>query len=358
MLELIGIRSEALRRQTRVIDAARAAATEKRMDSQTSTEPSQDRPESSDKQVFEIFIQPGFSDLELSAVTSVLRTANEVLNRDRFTWQITSDVPGLVNSSAELIARANPAIGDQYLKDCLIVIAGRNSSPQGWMVRLRAMQKVRRRVVLLSDAAREFVRASKDQEGRAAAHWRDVSLLREVGTFPMLSEQLVVNSGGVMTCAGHGHTLEAVIGILSETLGARECAEIASLLVLDNVRSFSQEQPKGTSYNPNFFEKRLQKALRLMETNIEQPLKLAGLAEEVGLSSRHLERLFMVYFETTPAKLYKKIRLKQAHKLVTDTHMALIEIAIACGFSSAASFSQAYKAEFGETPTQLRRKKR
>lgn len=308
--------------------------------------------------VFEIFIQPGFSDLELAAVTSVLRTANEVLNRDQFSWQLTSDVPGLVNSNSELIARANPAIGDQYLRDCLVVIAGRNSPTNGWMTRLRAMQKRQRKVVLLSDAAREYVRAAKMQEGRAAAHWRDVSLLREIGSFPMLSDRLVEVNGCILTCAGHGHTLEAVIGILSKDLDPGECAEIASLLVLEDVRSFSQDQPKGTSYNPNFFEKRLQKALRLMETNIEQPLRLADLAEQVGLSSRHLERLFTVYFNTTPAKLYKKTRLKRAHKLVTDTHMALIEIAIACGFSSAASFSQAYKAEFGETPTQLRRKKR
>ncbi|CTQ52027.1 Carnitine catabolism transcriptional activator [Roseibium album] len=308
--------------------------------------------------VFEIFIQPGFSDLELAAVTSVLRTANEVLNRDQFTWQITSDVPGLVNSCSELIARAQPSIGDQYLRDYLVVIAGRDSPPNGWMIRLRAMQKFQRRVVLLSDAAREYVKTVNVQNGRMAAHWRDVSLLREIGSFPMLSDRLVEVNGGILTCAGHGHTLEAMIGILADVLDPGECAEIASLLVLENVRSFSQDQPKGTSYNPNFFEKRLQKALRLMETNIEHPLRLADLAEQVGLSSRHLERLFTVYFNTTPAKLYKRTRLKRAHKLVTDSHMALIEIAIACGFSSAASFSQAYKAEFGETPTQLRRKKR
>jgi transcriptional regulator GlxA family with amidase domain len=94
-----------------------------------------------------------------------------------------------------------------------------------------------------------------------------------------------------------------------------------------------------------------------METNIEQPLRLADLAKEVGLSTRHLERLFTVYFNTTPAKLYKKIRLKKAHTLVADTRLPQIEIALSCGFSSAASFSQAYKAEYGETPTQRRKRR-
>lgn len=307
--------------------------------------------------VFEIFIQPGFSDLELAAITTVLRTANDVLNSDRFSWQLTSDEPGLVSSSSELIARAAPAISDQYLRDCLIVVAGRTSSAQAWLARLRAMQKLRRPVILFSDASREYVRAVKNLNERTTAHWRDVSLLREVGSYPMLSDQLGEANGKVLTCAGHGHTLEAMIGVLSEQLNRRECAEIASLLVLDEVRGFTKDQPKGSSYNPNYFEKRLQNSLRLMETNIEQPLRLADLAKEVGLSTRHLERLFTVYFNTTPAKLYKKIRLKKAHTLVADTRLPQIEIALSCGFSSAASFSQAYKAEYGETPTQRRKRR-
>ncbi|QDG78282.1 GlxA family transcriptional regulator [Labrenzia sp. PHM005] len=306
--------------------------------------------------VFEIFVQPGFLDLELSAVITVLRTANDVLNSDRFSWQITSDEPGLVSSSSGLMARADPAISDQYLRDCLIVVAGRSSSPQAWIARLRAMQKLQRRVVLLSDASREYVRAVKNLSDPTTAHWRDVSLLREIGSYPMLTDQLAELNGSVLTCAGHGHTLEAMIGVLADQLGRRECAEIASLLVLDEVRGFSKDQPKGSSYNPNYFEKRLQNSLRLMETNIEQPLRLGNLAKEVGLSTRHLERLFTVYFNTTPAKLYKKIRLKKAHTLVVDTRMPQIEIALSCGFSTAASFSQAYKAQYGETPTQRRKR--
>ncbi|MES0883518.1 GlxA family transcriptional regulator [Roseibium sp. SCP14] len=308
--------------------------------------------------VFEIFVQSGFSDLELAAVISVLRAANEVLNRDQFTWHITSDTPGLITSSSELLVRAHPTIGDQYLRDCLIVVGGRECRAEGWMSRLRAMQKLRNPVVLLSDAAREYIKSVRTLDGPATTHWRDIALLHEIGTFPTLSERLVENNSGILTCAGHGHTMETVIGILSDVLGPQECAEIASFLMLDNIRGFTQEQPRGTSYNPNFLEKRLQKAIRIMETNIEQPLRLADLADEVGLSARHLERLFTVYLNTSPAKLYKKIRLKKAQTLITNTHISLIEVAIACGFLSTASLSQAYKAEFGETPNQLRKKKK
>ncbi|WP_269583280.1 GlxA family transcriptional regulator [Roseibium sp. Sym1] len=310
-----------------------------------------------DRLTVEIFIQPGFSELELSSVIAVLRAANEILSRDRFSWQVTSDSPGFVNSRSELIARADPTIGDQFLRDCLFVVAGTGAPREGWMRRLRAMQKLQRRVVLLSEASREYVKASNLEDGSATAHWRDAALLREVGNGPALSDHLAQEKGSIVTCAGEGYTVEAVIGVLADVLEAWECAEIASLLVVENVRGFAHPQPRGMSDNTNLFEKRLQKVVQLMEHNIEVPLRLADLASQVGLSPRHLERLFTVYLNTTPARFYKKIRLKKAHTLVTGTHISLIEIALASGFLTAPSFSQAYKAEYGETPTQIRRKR-
>ncbi len=302
----------------------------------------------------EIFVQPGFLELELASVISVLRTANEALNARRFSWHLTSDTPGFVNSRSDMLVRAHPAIGDQYLRDCLFVIAGRNRPTGAWITRVRAMQSFKRRVVLLSDAAREYVKAAKVQEGPVTTHWRDVTLLRETGDFPSLSERLVEENNGLLTCAGHGHTVEAVIGILSGILDRRECAEIADLLVVESVRGFEQEQPKGMICDSNLFDRRLQRALRLMESNVESPLRMADLARQAGVSGRQLERLFFTHLKSSPARFYKKIRLRRARILVRNTDMSLIEIALACGFPAATTFSRAFKAEFGETPVQHR----
>jgi len=325
--------------------------------SQAKTQVSSIKNTQDEKLTFEIFIQPGFSDLELASVLSVLRTANDVLNRDRFSWQLTSDFPGFVDSRSDMIARAEPTIGDQFLRDCLIVVAGKASARDGWLRRLRAMQKLQRRTLLFSDASREYAKAVNIEDDSATAHWRDAGLLREVGGSPVLSDHLARENGSILTCAGEGYAVEAVIGCLADHLESWQCAEIASLLVVENIRGFSHPQPKGMSDNTNLFEKRLQKVVQLMEHNVEAPLRLSDLANQVGLSPRHLERLFTVYLNTTPARFYKKIRLKKAHTLVTSTHVSLIEIAIACGFVTAPTFSQAYKAEFGETPTQVRRRK-
>lgn len=304
---------------------------------------------------FEIFVQAEFAYLELSSIIAVLQTANGVLNRDLFQWQITSDTPGLVSSCSDLIVRAKPAIADQYLSDCMCVVGGQMGDVNSWLRRVRAMQKHKRPVALFSDAAREYIKATAPQGGPVTTHWRDVGLLREIGDFPTLSENLVARNGTVLTCAGHGHAAEATIGILAEVLEPQDCAELACQLMLNNVRGHSQEQPKSLSANPNFLEKRLQNTIRVMEENTEHPLPTASLARRVGISTRQLERQFMVHLGTSPGKFYRKLRLKKAYTLVSNTQMPVIDIAIACGFSSTSTLAQTFKAEYGKTPKQLRR---
>ncbi|MBO9446716.1 helix-turn-helix domain-containing protein [Ruegeria sp. R14_0] len=304
---------------------------------------------------FEIFVQAEFSYLELSSIIAVLQTANDVLNRDLFQWQITSDTPGFVSSCSDLIVRAAPAISDQYLSDCLCVVGGQLGDIGAWLRRVRAMQKLKRPAALFSDAAREYIKATAPQSGPVTAHWRDIGVLREVGDFPTLSDNLVARNGTVLTCAGAAHTAEAVIGILSEVLEPQDRAELACQMILNDVRGHAQEQPKGLSANPNFLEKRLQNAIRIMEENTEHPLPTATLARRVGVSTRQLERQFMLHLSTSPGKFYRKIRLKKALTLVSHSQMPIIDIAIACGFSSTSTLSQTFKAEYGKTPNQLRR---
>lgn len=305
----------------------------------------------------EIFVQPGFWQLELAAVLAALNTSNDICGTERFDWQITSDHPGIVEGNGDMMVRAEPSIAEQYLKDILVVIGGRACHGAGWLARLRAMQKIKRPVVLLSAAATEYIKATEPKSAPVTAHWGDVNVLSESGDFPTLTTHLAEEANGVMTCAGGGHTLELMVGVLSAELSPQMAAELAAHLMLDHIRGPSRDQPKGMSHSSNFLEKRLQSAIRLMEETVEHPMKVSALARQVGVSTRQLERLFLINLDETPAKFYKKIRLKRAHALITDTRMPLIDVAIACGFSDSSSLARAYRLEFSKTPNQLRGEK-
>ncbi|MFQ5760184.1 MAG: helix-turn-helix domain-containing protein, partial [Acidiferrobacterales bacterium] len=94
--------------------------------------------------------------------------------------------------------------------------------------------------------------------------------------------------------------------------------------------------------------------IALMEANLEQPLLHHELAPAVGLSKRQMERLFSRYLDTTPSRYYMDLRLKMGRRLLEQTSLPILEVALACGFSSPGHFSHRYRALFGVSPRQER----
>lgn len=92
-----------------------------------------------------------------------------------------------------------------------------------------------------------------------------------------------------------------------------------------------------------------------MEANIEDPISPARLALDAEMSPRQLERLFARYLGRSPKRYYMEIRLERARNLLLQTEMSVIEIALACGFASAAHFSKCYRATYGSTLSAARR---
>ncbi|MFF3038838.1 helix-turn-helix domain-containing protein [Arthrobacter sp. NPDC055585] len=85
-------------------------------------------------------------------------------------------------------------------------------------------------------------------------------------------------------------------------------------------------------------------------------LSLARVAQAVGISERHLIRVF-AEAGTSPAKYVMETRLDRARELLTDpATMAtpIAEVAAAVGFISAAHFSRAFRHHFGCTPRDAR----
>ncbi|WP_298855908.1 GlxA family transcriptional regulator [uncultured Ruegeria sp.] len=92
------------------------------------------------------------------------------------------------------------------------------------------------------------------------------------------------------------------------------------------------------------------KAIELFRYNLEEPLQIKSIAEEVGISVRQLERKFVTATGLTPKAYYLEERLEKAQAIVRCTNLTLAEVALACGFGSNATLSQKYKQRFGQSP--------
>lgn len=99
---------------------------------------------------------------------------------------------------------------------------------------------------------------------------------------------------------------------------------------------------------------RLLAAIEAMECHIEDPLTQSDLAAVVGLSPRQLERLFRRYLNETPTRYYLELRLQRARRLLLETSLSVLDVAMCCGFVSASHFSKCYRNFFKRTPRQER----
>ncbi len=306
---------------------------------------------------FEVFVQRGFSALELTGVTDTLRTANAVAGATRFACRIVSDMPGIVAGDAHVLVRAEPAIEGHGHGDVMVVLGGVRVRYAGWVRRLRAMQRLSRPVVLLSDAATAYLRGTEGLSGPVTTHWRDAAVLEEEGHFPQLTTRLAEQSGGVTTAAGGGATAELVIGLIAPYLSAVEVAELGNRLLLPAIRRSDAEQPRDISGNASLFDVRVTRVIKLMESNLEEPLSMTELTRRVGLSTRHLERVFREVFDETPARFYKRLRVRRARAMIEETLIPLIDVAVATGFCSHNALARAVREEYGSTPSRMRARK-
>lgn len=91
--------------------------------------------------------------------------------------------------------------------------------------------------------------------------------------------------------------------------------------------------------------------IKLMESNLEEPLDLDQLASCVQLSRRQIQRFFQKQLGTPPQKYYLELRLTAARRLIQNSRLAIIDVAIACGFVSSGHFSRCYSTLFGHPPS-------
>jgi transcriptional regulator GlxA family with amidase domain len=156
---------------------------------------------------------------------------------------------------------------------------------------------------------------------------------------------------------GAGSTLELVVGLVSPHLTSPQVAELGNHLLLQTIRKSDAEQPKCIADNEGLFDARLTEVIRLMEKTVNEPLSMEDLTHRVGISTRHLERVFRTVFDDTPARFYKRLRVKRARTMIEESLLPMIDIAIATGFGSRATMTKAIKGEYGVTPAKMRERK-
>jgi transcriptional regulator GlxA family with amidase domain len=95
---------------------------------------------------------------------------------------------------------------------------------------------------------------------------------------------------------------------------------------------------------------KLQATLALMNEHLRRTLGIDELADTMGISRRHLERLFKRSLGCSPSRHYLDLRLQQARQLLRAGEHSLSDVAGECGFVSVQHFFRCYRQYFGAHP--------
>ncbi|MEO5736637.1 MAG: Ada metal-binding domain-containing protein, partial [Variovorax sp.] len=81
----------------------------------------------------------------------------------------------------------------------------------------------------------------------------------------------------------------------------------------------------------------------------------AQIAARLGVSDRHLRRIFETQFGVSPLQYLQTRRLLAAKQLIADTRLPMTQVALASGFASVRRFNAAFVAHYKLNPSALRR---
>ena len=104
----------------------------------------------------------------------------------------------------------------------------------------------------------------------------------------------------------------------------------------------------------------VQRACELIRARVAQPIRIADIARELGISPRHLQSGFRHYVGTTPQGFLRDCRLDEAHRMLSAAApgQTTTTIAYDCGFGHLGDFAHDYRGRFGESPSETLRRAR
>ncbi|MEM6803326.1 MAG: two-component regulator propeller domain-containing protein [Bacteroidota bacterium] len=101
----------------------------------------------------------------------------------------------------------------------------------------------------------------------------------------------------------------------------------------------------------------LQNAIKLIEEHIDKSeFRIEDFAREMGVSRALLFIKLRALSDMTPNNFVKKLRLKRAAQILEDSRKTVAEVSYMVGFQDPKYFSRCFKASYGESPNEFRKR--
>lgn len=308
---------------------------------------------------------PHFTLLPFAGFIDSLRLAADEGDHSRqinCQWTVMGPQLNEVESSCGVSVRPWEVFRDPAEFDYIVVVGG--LLHQGSIASETVLEYLQRAdaantpLVGLCTGSFALIRAGLMHGRRCCVSWFHYQDLQdELADVIPVADLLYVDDGDRITCAGGSAATDLAATLIERHLGRQWARKSLRILSLDGARPANSPQPQPANNNNMLVEnRRVRRALLMMEQNMAQPLSTQVFAERLNLSKRQLERLFVAETGESLQRLYRNMRLGYGLWLLQRPGSSVTNIAQECGFADTAHFSRAFRSHFGMSPSEARLK--
>ena len=301
---------------------------------------------------------PKFSMIGLTSALEPLRVVNRYGGAE-FSWRFVSADGQPVAASNGIPVSAGERVGTMRRPDIAVFCASYDAEQGLTRPVLNCVRRLARQGVLLAgvDSGQIMLAAAGVLDGyRAAIHWETLAGFRETYANVQVTDSAWEIDRDRMTAATGSAAIDMMLEFIAARIGREQSVFAAEQLGHRHLPGGGNEARLSPELRYQVDHPRIVRILRAMEDNPEDLLTTGELAAAGGMSVRQMERLFARHLGQPPRRLYREIRLVRAERLLTYSRLSVTDVAIACGFTSVAEFSRAYRKQHGAPPSKHRRR--
>ena len=294
--------------------------------------------------------------LSLAAAVDPMRACNRRADRTLFSWQFLAQDGQDVSLTSGMVLQTEDVSG--FTGDLLILVAGfgleQHSTPSLAAALRRSM--VNGTHLWGVDGGSWVMAQTGLLDGhRATCHWEDAEAFsRHFSAVNLVPDRYTI-SGPFATTGGASPCIDLMLHLITSRHGRALSERVAAAFIYDPIHAGEAPQQMIATTRIAAKHPRIARILKQMENLLDSPPTIGTLARANGISTRKLELEFKAATGRAPGTFFLDLRLSEARRRAIDSAQSVQEIALACGFTSQASFARAFRQAFGQSVTALRR---
>jgi transcriptional regulator GlxA family with amidase domain len=166
----------------------------------------------------------------------------------------------------------------------------------------------------------------------------------------VVDNQIFIEDGNIFTCAGITTGIDLSLHLIESYYGIEAAIEVARELVVYFRRNGNDQQMSAWLQYRNHFHPLVHKAQNIINSDPTKHWSLDEIACTIGISKRHLSRLFKDNTGIQIKDYHYNLRIEVAKQLFKEKKYNIDQIANKVGFNTTASFRTAWKKLVGNTP--------